>query len=373
MNKRFLFVKNFLVKLFYDFIDFLRLLFFYLRKKILIVVFFFEKNKNFLVKFFLMKRGRYNRPFLHISAIGVLTLGVLIAPFLAETYPIFSSNNDSLKINAAEAQEQSINVDNNVFQTEISQKPRSTVITYRVEKGDTLSTVAQKFNISVETIKWENDLKGEDLSVGDELRILPVVGIAHKVSKGESVYTIAKKYSTNPQQIVDFPFNDFANPETFSLVEGQILIVPDGVKPSEQPVFRRQTYLVQGPVSISTAGFSWPISGLITQFSSWYHTALDLAAPVGTPIVAARSGRVVKASAGTWDGGYGNNIVIDHADGYQTLYSHLSTFGVGVGNDVVGGKTIIGAIGMTGRTTGPHVHFEIRRGGALVNPLPYLQ
>lgn len=347
----------------------------YLKKKTILFSTHFENNKDVLVRFFMMKRGRYNRPFLHLAAMAVLGVGVLIAPFLAETFPIFSSGSqdNNLRVNLASAQEQSIVIGENVFQTDISQKPRDKIIIYTVEKGDTLSTIAQKFGISTETIRWANDLKGDSIAIGDELKILPVTGIFHKVSKGESVYTIAKKYDTNPQQIVDFPFNTFANPETFSLVEGQILIVPDGVMPAEKPAIRRLIYIAQGPVSVSSAGFSWPLSGAISQFSAWYHTALDITSPVGTPIVAARSGRVVKALAGTWDGGYGNNIAIDGGDGYETLYAHMSAFNVGVGDDVTGGKTVIGWVGMSGRTTGAHVHFEIRRNGVLVNPLPYLQ
>lgn len=374
MNKRrLIIVRIFIVKFASDLREFCQLLFNYLKKKILTLLFFFESNKNILVRFFLMKRGRYSRPFLHIAAILVVGVGVMIAPFLADTYPIFSSKaNEPLNLSSSEAK-QSITVDNNVFQTEISQKPRSKTITYIVEKGDTLSTIAEKFGISVDTIKWSNDLRSESLTVGDELKILPVTGIEHKVVKGETVYAIAKKYNTNPQQIVDFPFNDFANPETFSLVEGQMLLVPDGIKPSEQPVIRRQTYIAQGPITVSGAGFAWPLGGLITQFSSWYHTALDIAAPIGTPIMAARSGRVISMSTGTWDFGYGNNVIVDHGDGYQTLYSHMSTVNVGAGDDVTGGKTMIGAVGMTGRTTGPHLHFEIRRNGAPINPLPFLQ
>lgn len=358
------------------FFSFLTFFFLYSKKKVLAFSLFFEHNKNVLVRFFTIKRGRYNRPFLHLAAMAVLGIGVVFAPILADTFPVFSGSSEqgkTWKINLASAQEQSIIVGEDVFQTNISQKPRDKIITYTVEKGDTLSTIAQKFGISTDTIRWANDLSGDTLSIGDELKILPVSGIAHKVSKGDSVYTIAKKYDTNPQQIVDFPFNEFANPETFSLVEGQMLIVPDGVKPAEQPTYRRPTYIVQGPISISSAGFSWPASGAISQFSSWYHTALDITSPYGTPIIASRGGRVIKALAGTWDGGYGNNIEIDHGDGYQTLYSHLSTFNVSVGDDVVGGKTVIGAIGMSGRTTGPHVHFEIRKNGVLLNPLPYLQ
>jgi len=371
--KSFKFLGQEIKALFLLFIKFLNFFYFYLRKKVLGFSLYFEKNKDKLVKFFTMKRGRYNRPFLHIATISVLAVGVIIAPFLKDSYPILSSKSSVLNASYASNKEQSITVDEEVFQTDISQKPRDKVITYVVAEGDTISSIGKKFGISEDTIKWANDLKGDYLSIGDELKILPVSGIWHKVSKGESVYTIAKKYDTNPQQIVDFPFNDFANPETFSLVDGQMLIVPDGVPPQEKPVYRRQTIIVQGPVSVSSAGFTWPLQGGISQFASWYHTALDITSDVGTGIVAARSGRVIQALAGTWDGGYGNNIIIDHGDGYQTLYSHMSTFSVGVGDDVTGGKTVIGAVGMTGRTTGPHLHFEIRRGGVLVNPLPYLQ
>lgn len=357
-----------------EFALFSRFTFSYLKKKIIFVSFDFEKKKGILVRFFLMKRGRYNRPFLHIAAMVVLGIGVLLAPFLAETYPIFSLSKDiSSSLASYETAQQSITIDQDVFQTEISPKPRDKIITYTVEKGDTLSIIAKKFDISVETIKWANNLTTDDLSIGDTLKILPVSGIAHKVSSGDTVYTIAKKYDANAQAIADFPFNDFANPETFSLVAGQILIVPDGIKPSEQPFIKRQVYLVSGPVSVSSLGFTWPLQGVISQFAAWYHMALDITSPLGTPIVAAQSGTVVKALAGAWDGGYGTNIEIDGGNGYQSLYSHLSGLNVSVGNEVVAGKTVIGWVGLTGRTTGPHVHFEIRKNGLLVNPLPYLQ
>lgn len=352
--------------------EFLRFFAVYLQKKVIITSLFFEKNKNILVKFFMMKRGRYNRPFLHIAAMSVLGIGILIAPFLAETNPIFSQTIVSPEIDIGE-EKQSVVMDENIFQTKISQKPRDKVIIYKVEKGDTLSTIAQKFDVSVETIKWVNDLKGENIAIGDELKILPVSGIYHKVAKGDTVYTIAKKYDTNPQKIVDFPFNEFANPETFSLVEGQMLVVPDGVMPQEKPVIRRQVYIASGPVVISSAGFTWPLRGAISQFASWYHTAIDITSPVGTPVVAAQSGTVVKALSGVWDGGYGTNLMIDNGSGFASFYAHLSGLNVGVGDEVVAGQTVIGWVGMTGRTTGSHLHFEIRKGGALVNPLPYLQ
>ena len=362
-------------KVFSTFPQFVNFLITYFKKKIFGFSTIFENNKNILVRFFMMKRGRYSRPFLHMATMGVLTIGVIIAPFIASTYPVFSQNSTTSAKIASSSQGQSIAVGENAFQTEISQKPRDKVITYTVQKGDTISTISQKFGISENTIKWANNLSNDSLSVGDTLDILPVTGIAYKVQSGDTVYTIAKKFATEAQKIVDFPFNDFANPETFSLVTGQMLIVPDGVKPSEQPYYKQQVYIAQGPSTstFSSGGYTWPVHGIVTQFASWYHMALDIAAPYGTPIVAARSGIVGSVSTGSWDYGYGNDVIIDHGDGYKSLYAHMEAVNVSAGQRVVGGSTILGWIGMTGRTTGPHVHFEIRRNDVTVNPLTFLQ
>jgi len=358
----------------FEFFGFLGL---YLKKKIIFSSEKFEKNKNYFVKIFIVKRGRYNRLFLHFATIGVLGFGILIAPFLASTYPVFSANSStSAKITEPNTQ-QLISVDANVFQTDISQKPRDKVIEYSVQRGDTISTIANKFGISEDTIRWANGLSGDSITVGDTLKILPVTGIAHKVISGETVYSIAKYYDSNPQQIVDFPFNEFANPETFSLVIGQILIVPDGVKPSEVPVQRirqnisRQYYA--GPIPVSPGGFSWPLSGGISQYASWYHMAIDITAPVGTPVVAAENGSVTSVSVGSWDGGYGTNVWINNGQGIATHYNHMSGVNVSVGQPVTVGSTVIGWVGMTGRTTGPHLHFEVSKNGALINPMAILQ
>ncbi len=315
------------------------------------------------------KRGRYNRAFLHMATMGVLGIGVILTPFLASTYPVFSSNSQV----SNEVIHQSIAVGEDVFRTSVSAKPRDKVIEYTVAKGDTISTIAEKFGVSDNTIRWENNLTGDDITVGDTLKILPVSGMSYKVQKGDSVYTIAKKFDTEAQKIVDFPFNDFANPETFSLVDGQILIVPDAVKPSQQPFIRRQVFIAQGPVSITSAGFTWPLRGLISQFAAWYHMAIDITSPAGTPIVAAQNGRVVSVNAGTWNYGYGTDIEIDNGAGYASHYAHLSGLNVGVGQQVEAGKTVIGWVGLTGRTTGAHLHFEVKRNGVLINPLNVIQ
>lgn len=363
------------------FLSFADFFFFYLKKKIVGSSRGFEKQKNYLVKFFLTKRGRYNRPFLHLTTMGVLGVGVMIAPYIADTYPVFSTSAAAqLNLETTNLSQQSIVVGENVFETHESEKPRAEIITYTVQKGDTLSTIARKFStpnnaISEETIQWANDMTGDDIAIGDKLKILPVTGIAHKVSKGDTVYTIAKKYDTEAQKVVDFPFNEFADPETFSIVEGQILIVPDGIKPSEkqQVPARRQVYIAQGPFTVTDAGFTWPLRGGVSQFASWYHMALDITSPYGTPIVAAQNGTVASVSLGTYDTGYGNNVYVDNGAGFKSHYAHMSTVYVSAGQSVTAGKTVIGLVGLTGRTTGPHLHFEIIKNGVLVNPIGYLQ
>ncbi len=354
-----------------DFFDFL---FYYIKLKLVSFSVVFERNKNRIVKLFLMKRGRYNRPFLHLTTIGILGIGVLIAPFLSDTFPIFTNQAAALDFTAATAEKQSVLAGEEVFQTQVSDKPRDKVIDYTVEKGDTVSTVAKKFGVSEDTIRWANNFTGNNINIGDSLKVMPVSGVVHKVEAGDTVYTVAKKYNTNPQKIVDWPFNEFANPETFTLVSGQMLIVPDGIKPSDQPRYvRPQTYIAQGPVPVATGGYTYPVRGGISTFFSWYHPGLDITSPVGTPIVAAHSGTVTKVSVGTYDGGFGTNIYVSNGAGVTSHYAHMSGVNVGIGQSVVGGRSIVGWIGMTGRTTGPHVHFEMTSGGAAVNPLAYIQ
>lgn len=347
----------------------------YLSNKTLNFFHFFEKEKNNLVKFLILKRGKYNRPFLHFATIAILLLGILIAPIITSNFPLLTGSAGAVSnIPSSSSSDQTINVDQNVFQTNISQKPRSSIIGYTVERGDTISTVAQKFGISENTVKWVNNLTNDNLTIGQTLKILPVSGVAYKVEGGDSVYSIAKKLNTNPQKIVDFPFNTFANPETFSLVTGEILVVPDGVpvekQASVEPVYSETV----NPTAVtSSGGYFWPIHGIITQYPSWYHMAYDLAAPIGTPIVAAKNGIISHVSVGGWNWGYGTYVEVDHGNGYKTLYAHMEAVNVQVGQAVTGGQTVIGFIGITGRTTGPHVHFEIRYNDVTVNPENFLR
>lgn len=353
---------------------FLEFLVYYGKKKLINFSVSFEKNKNSLVKFFLMKRGRYNRPFLHLTTMGVLGVGVLIAPFLANTFPIFAAQNNDLSLASSSAEKQSALTGQEVFQTDISSKPRDKIITYQVERGDTLGTIANKFGISSNTIRWANNLSSDTLTVGQSLQILPVSGVSYKVESGDTVYSVAKKFNVDADNIVSYPFNTYAgNGARYGLIAGETLIVPNGIDPSAQQTVKPYVYVASGPVPVTNDGFTWPVQGIITQYASWYHMALDIAAPIGTPLIAASSGTVDYVSLGTYDTGYGNNVWVNKGDGLRYHYAHMEAVNVSVGEHVTGGQTVIGWIGVTGNTTGPHVHFEIQSSGSLVNPLPYLQ
>lgn len=368
--KQFRKTASFFIKEWKAFLAFLKI---YVTDKFILFSSLFEGRKNAVVKGILIKRGKKNRFFLHLSIMVILTVGVIISPFISETQ-LFGKAKPPLSF--AQSPQDSLELSqDDVFQTKNTVTIRDEIISYTVQKGDTVSSIAQKFGISADTIKWANNLTSDDITIGDTLSILPVTGVAHKVVEGDTVYTIAKKYDINAQGIVDFPFNDFANPQTFSLVTGQIVIVPDGVKPEEQvkPQYTRQTYIATGPVTVTDAGFSWPVGGSINQGYAWYHTGLDIGASVGTPVVAAQSGSVAQVYTSGWNFGYGTHVVISGDNGYSTLYAHMSGVNVSGGDRVVAGKTVVGWVGLTGRTTGAHLHFEVRSAGGNVNPLSFLR
>lgn len=335
----------------------------------------FEKAKGFLAQGLYRQRGRFARPFVHAGMGGVVAMAVTLAPVLANSFPGIEGNLAAEETPSTQV----LSVEGNETTTEVSDKVRDKVYEHTVQQGETISTIAEKFGVSVDTIKWENNLSSTNaIKPGQKLRILPVPGIRHKVARGETIYTIAKKYEANPQAIVDFPFNTFSDNETFALAVGQELIVPDGKKPREVPSAPSTTssqYLAKrtpdaGIVS-ATGSFAWPLGGVITQRFSWYHRAIDIAAPHGTPIVAADSGKVIVAG---WpdNSGYGLRVVLDHENGYTTLYGHMSKLSVVQGQRVKRGD-LLGLEGSTGRSTGPHLHFEIRKGGALLSPFDFLK
>lgn len=325
----------------------------------------FEWGKGLLAKLLYRQRGRFSQPFLHMSMAALVALAVALAPVLATSLP--SGTNDPL---AGLTPSQMIReVTSDATSTIESAKMRDSVEVYVVKPGDTISKIATEKGIDTDTVRWANNLSSVDnIKPGQSLKILPVSGVLHKVTRGETIFSIAKKYSTGSQGIVDYPFNTFVDDETFSLAVGQELIVPDGTV--QNVVYRAQTTPNAGQVS-ATGNFAWPISGVITQRFAWYHLGADIATGFGTPVLAADSGRITVAG---WpdNGGYGNRVMIDHGNGYVTLYGHLSSISVVVGQTVRRGDRI-GLEGSTGRSTGPHLHFEVRKNGVPQNPFEYLK
>ncbi len=247
---------------------------------------------------------------------------------------------------------------------------RDTISTYVVQSGDTISGIADRFDVSINTIKWANNIapKGS-IKVGQTLTILPITGIRHKVAKGDTLASIAKRYKSDADDIASF--NGFESGE--KLTAGEYIIVPNGEMniPTEQikktlvKSSNGKTPLVN--IQVSASGYySKPVvNGILTQgYHDQYH-ALDISLPrgqaMGAPILAAAPGTVLVAKPSGFNGGYGQMIIIQHDNGTQTLYGHLSSVKVSVGQHVDRGD-VIGGMGSTGRSTGPHLHFELRGG-----------
>lgn len=258
--------------------------------------------------------------------------------------------------------------------TEIPDRPRTGVITYTVQLDDTVLGIAEHFKLNPNTVLWANlgDLSNPFvMEVGQILLIPPVDGVLHTVKEGDTVAKIAKLYKATPEAIVGYATNALASADD-PLTVGAVLIVPNGDRtPPEQVVAAPSA---RGGTGTSApwraAGFVWPSYGRLTQrFWLPAHPAIDIGAPTGTPVVAADEGTVI--TAGWSPVGYGNLILIRHPDGYVTLYAHLSSINVSYGDYVARGQRI-GAVGSTGRSTGPHLHFEIQQGGRSYNPLIYL-
>lgn len=225
---------------------------------------------------------------------------------------------------------------------------------YVVREGDTLSQIAEMFEVNANTILWANDLKSfTDIHPGDTLVILPIVGVRHVVKSGDTLASIAKKYDAELEEILTYNHLD----EDDELTEGQTVVVPGGTIATAVHIASAQS----GSSGGGTGG-NWlthPVPGAVKTQGIHGYNGVDLAASYGTPIRAAASGEVIVAKSGGWNGGYGSYIVIRHANGVQTLYAHLSSVSVGIGAYVSAGE-VIGAMGNSGRSTGTHLHFEVR-------------
>ncbi len=265
--------------------------------------------------------------------------------------------------------------------TNITTRPRSDLTVYAVQSGDTVTGIASQFGVSPDSILWANP-KLEDnpdwLSLGQTLNIPPMNGVMYTVQKGDSLAKIVSQFKGKESAddiqaaILKMDFNQSRHEleaPNYALTVGQFLMVPDGSKP-----FVARAVPGGGTTSASaarvTTRFAWPISGRITQQYWSRHPGIDIAAPSGTPIYASNAGAVSFAG---WDSsGFGNMILINHGNGCITRYGHLSQINVLAGQSIRA-KQVIGRVGSTGHSTGPHLHFEIICGGAHRNPYGLLR
>jgi len=329
-----------------------------------------EKGKGVVVYALYRKRGKYARRLIHTGMAGLVATGMMIAPVIAQEFP--GTSIDPWEIPSSTSV---LSATTGATQTNtlVSEKIRGDVVGYTVQDGDTVASIANKFGVSEDTVRWQNNVSRDKIKIGQELEILPVTGIAHKVQKGDTVYSIAKKYDTGAQGMVDFPYNTFVNDETFQLAIGQTIIVPEGIKPTATGYSSSTRNLITPDAGtvVASGSFVWPTNGKISQGFAWYHKGIDIANKAAPGVLAADSGTVIVA--GWPDGyGYGNRVILDHGNGYRTLYAHLSSVYVSSGQTVRRGDTI-GKMGSTGRSTGTHLHFEVIRSGSYLSPLGILR
>jgi murein DD-endopeptidase MepM/ murein hydrolase activator NlpD len=281
--------------------------------------------------------------------------------------------------------------------TDVPSRPRNEVFKYTVKEGDTLIGIADKFSLKPETILWSNQFvlgdNPHNIIAGQEINILPVDGAYNKWSAGDGLNGVAKFFNVSPEDIIEFPGNnlspdeigDWANP---NIEPGSWLVIPGGkrefvswsapVIPIDDPSVAK--VLGPGACESVTAGavgagvFVRPVDNF---FISGYdynpdanHSGIDLDGDEGDPVYAIDNGVVVYAGWNKW--GYGNVIVINHGNGWQSLYAHLSGINVGCGASVWQ-TNVIGAVGNTGRSSGPHLHFEMMYEGVRVNPKDYIR
>lgn len=263
-------------------------------------------------------------------------------------------------------------------------RPNYGVEKYIVQRGDTLSEVAKRFDVNADTIRWANNLTTDTLRVGQELEILPVDGVLHTVKSGDTLSSLVKKYKMeengyNEQSIVDINLQLEA---PYTLGVGMKVILPGAIIDKPVVATKPKTTTTSSGYKTSTGGvyvpsgaglFVKPVAGGAGKLSQRFHKghdAVDIASNDSPDIIAAASGKVIMAGWKT--GGCGYGVIIDHNNGFKTKYCHLASYYVKVGESVVQGQRI-GKMGSTGRSTGIHVHFSIYYRDVAQNPLNYIK
>jgi murein DD-endopeptidase MepM/ murein hydrolase activator NlpD len=268
-----------------------------------------------------------------------------------------------------------------VLKTTIPERPRYDAIKQTVEKGGSIFAIAKEHNLKPETILWANydtlNDSPDSIRIGQVLNVPPVDGVYYQWQEGDTIEAIASEFEAKPEDILTFPGNnlDLTNPQ---IQVGQSVMVPGGHREFKQWVIPTIARGKSGTAKVGNSscsggaygsgGFIWPaINHFLSGNDYWSgHLGIDIAGAEGSSVLAADSGVVTLASGG-WNGGYGNVVMIDHGNGYATLYGHLSQINVSICQSVGQGQTI-GAIGNTGNSFGAHLHFEVRQNGGFVNP-----
>jgi murein DD-endopeptidase MepM/ murein hydrolase activator NlpD len=350
-----------------------------------------EKGKDTFVRKLFWGRGDFLKSSMQFISV-ILVLVILLAYFYRA--PTIQSVNAE-DLDYIDVPETDLLVMNATVNTAVPKdRERRAVEEYIVKTGDTLSTIAEDWDVTVDTIKWANNLTSDLVRPGQTLDIPPSDGVLVTVKSGDTLSGLAKKYSANDQAIADFNWLDYP----FTLEEGTQLFIPEGKMPAPKPVVARRStpssYVTNRNVPTSNVGaadpnvgkfLGWPVAGggkISQYYKGYYHRGIDIADRRLPNIVAPASGTVIFAGCygtcpplGSTYGGsnYAWSIQIDHGNGYTTWYAHLKNIYVRSGQSVSKGQTI-GQMGSTGRSTGPHLHFEVRKGsgyGTQVNPLYY--
>jgi murein DD-endopeptidase MepM/ murein hydrolase activator NlpD len=267
------------------------------------------------------------------------------------------------------------------LKTDITSKTTYTVSEYTVQSGDALFSIAKQFNIKPETLLWANSDILQDspdsLRVGQVLKVPPTDGVYYQVKQGDTLESIADEFSANLEEVVNWPGNSI-DLTSQQVKPGDYIMVPGGHREFVQWIIPTVARGVSGTSNIgSTAcaggpvgsgAFIWPTGNHFLSGNDYWsgHLGIDIAAGMGAPVWAADAG-VVTIAQGGWNGGYGNVVMIDHGNGYLTVYGHLSQINVSACQGVSAGQGI-GLAGSTGNSTGAHLHFEVRLNGGFVDP-----
>ncbi len=238
---------------------------------------------------------------------------------------------------------------------------------YEIRKGDTLWDISRKFKVELGTILAMNNIKANSvLAIGQVLEVPYERARIHTIAKGETMWDIARKYGADVNQIMRA--NPKKNPSLLCI--GDKLDIPDSRSVSRTIAYNEPSSRGFSP---TTMQFIWPVVGTITSKygyrASGFHHGLDIAGSHGDPIKASLAGRVTFAG---YKSIYGQTVVLQHLGGYETVYAHLQNINVSPGKQVAKGE-IIGTIGTTGRTTGPHLHFEVKKDAKNIDPLTCLR